>query len=130
MNQGVNRQWLLAARPEGMVEPSHFELRESPLPEPAEGEFLVVDPAFNALWAWSELALAEIARNLGRDSRGHLAEAARITAALVDQLWSESRSLFLARDERSDRLLPERTVAGLIPLILPGLPGHHVSALY
>ena len=90
------------------------------------GEFLVVDPAFNALWAWSELALAEIARNLGRDSRGHLAEAARITAALVDQLWSESRSLFLARDERSDRLLPERTVAGLIPLILPGLPGHNV----
>ena len=94
------------------------------------GEFLVVDPAFNALWAWSELALAGIARNLGRDSSGHLAEAARITAALVDQLWSESRSLFLARDERSDRLLPERTVAGLIPLILPGLPGHHVSALH
>ena len=25
----------------------------------AEAEFLVVDPAFNALWAWSELALAE-----------------------------------------------------------------------
>jgi glycogen debranching enzyme len=93
------------------------------------GEFLVVDPAFNALWARSELALAEIARSLGRDSRGHLAEAARITAALVDQLWSKSRGLFLARDERSDRLLPERSVAGLIPLILPGLPGHIVSAL-
>jgi hypothetical protein len=33
----------------------------------AKAEFLVVDPAFNALWAWSELALAEIARRLGRD---------------------------------------------------------------
>ena len=93
------------------------------------GEFLVVDPAFNALWAWSELALAEIAQSHDRDSGWHLAEAARITAALVDHLWSESRGLFLARDERSDRLLPERTVAGLIPLILPRLPGHIVLAL-
>ena len=33
MNERVNRQWLLAARPEGMVEPSHFELRESAVPE-------------------------------------------------------------------------------------------------
>jgi glycogen debranching enzyme len=93
------------------------------------GEFLVVDPAFNALWARSELALAEIARGLGGDARWHLAEAVRITAALVDRLWSESRGLFLARDETSDRLLPERTVAGLIPLILPGLPAHVVTAL-
>ena len=29
---------------------------------PAEAEFRVVDPAFNALWASSELALADIAR--------------------------------------------------------------------
>jgi len=47
----VNRQWLLKARPSGMVEESHFELSESPLPAPAEGEFLVrnlylsLDPA-------------------------------------------------------------------------------------
>ncbi len=93
------------------------------------GEFLVVDPAFNALWARSELALAEIARSLGGDARGHLAEAARITAAVVDHLWGESRGLFLARDERSGRLMPERTVSGLIPLILPGLPAQIVSAL-
>ena len=51
MNERVNRQWLLAARPEAMVEPSHFELRESAVPEPADGEFLVrnlylsLDPA-------------------------------------------------------------------------------------
>ena len=82
------------------------------------GEFLVVDPAFNALWARSELALAEIARNLGQEPGGHLAEAERITTAVVDQLWSESRGLFLARNESTTRLLPERTVAGLIPLIL------------
>jgi glycogen debranching enzyme len=95
----------------------------------AKAEFLVVDPAFNALWAWSQLALAEMARRLGRDDSEHLSEAARITEAMVDQLWSEERGLFLARDARSGRLQPERTVAGLIPLVLPGLPRAVVDSL-
>jgi glycogen debranching enzyme len=95
----------------------------------AKAEFLVVDPAFNALWAWSELALADIARRLGRDDSGHVAEAARITAAMVDRLWSEDRGIFLACDARSGRLLPERTVAGLIPLVLPDLPTEGADAL-
>jgi Trehalase len=95
----------------------------------AEAEFIVLDPTFNALWAWSELALADMARRLGRDDSGHLAEAARVTGAMVDQLWSDDRGLFLARDVRSGRLLPERTVAGLIPLILPDLPSDVVDAL-
>ncbi|HJV14740.1 MAG TPA: hypothetical protein VJ625_12700, partial [Propionibacteriaceae bacterium] len=34
-----------------------------------------------------------------------------------------------AQDVRSGRLLPERTVAGLIPLIVPGLPSEVVDAL-
>jgi Trehalase len=95
----------------------------------AEAEFVVVDPTFNALWAWSELALADMARRLGHDDNRHVAEAERITAAMVDQLWSDDRGLFLARDVRSGRLLPERTVAGLIPLILPDLPSDVVDAL-
>jgi NADPH-dependent curcumin reductase len=47
----VNRQWLLKSRPSGMVEPSNFEQRDAPVPEPGEGEFLVrnlylsLDPA-------------------------------------------------------------------------------------
>jgi glycogen debranching enzyme len=95
----------------------------------AEAEFLVVDPAFNGLWAWSELALANIARRLGRDGSEHLAEAARITAAMLDQLWSDGRGLFLARDARSGQQLPERTVAGLIPVILPDLPSEVIDSL-
>jgi hypothetical protein len=86
------------------------------------GEFVVLDPGFNALWAWSELALAEMVRALGRDPAGHWREAKRITTALIDQLWSASHEIFPARDVRSGRLLEERTVAGLIPLVLPGLP--------
>jgi glycogen debranching enzyme len=81
------------------------------------------------LWAWSELALAEIAPRIGRDAGGHVDEAARITTAIVEQLWSADRELFLARDERTGRLLPERTVAGLIPLVLPGLPSEVTAAL-
>jgi NADPH-dependent curcumin reductase len=47
----MNRQWLLASRPQGMVAPSDFELREGEVPEPGEGEALVrniylsLDPA-------------------------------------------------------------------------------------
>jgi NADPH-dependent curcumin reductase CurA len=47
----VNRQWLLASRPKGMVGADNFELRESAVPEPGDGEFVVrnlylsLDPA-------------------------------------------------------------------------------------
>jgi NADPH-dependent curcumin reductase CurA len=37
----TNRQWLLRARPVGMVKESDFELRESPLPAAKDGEALV-----------------------------------------------------------------------------------------
>ena len=37
----INRQWVLAARPFGIVKESDFELRESPVPEIAEGTALV-----------------------------------------------------------------------------------------
>jgi len=41
MKQPVNRQWLLARRPQGGVLPEDFVYQESPRPEPAEGEVLV-----------------------------------------------------------------------------------------
>ena len=37
----VNRQWLLAARPQGMVKEADFEYRETPIPQPRDGELLV-----------------------------------------------------------------------------------------
>ena len=52
--QQINRQWVLAKRPEGLVETDSFELREQPVPEPGEGEFLVrnlylsLDPGMRA----------------------------------------------------------------------------------
>ncbi|WP_101462998.1 NADP-dependent oxidoreductase [Nocardia fluminea] len=37
----MNRQWILVRRPEGMVDETSFELRNSPVPEPGPGEALV-----------------------------------------------------------------------------------------
>jgi hypothetical protein len=41
MKKLVNRQWLLASRPKGMVKPSDFSLREVPVTPPGDGEVLV-----------------------------------------------------------------------------------------
>lgn len=47
----ANRQIVLASRPVGIPQPEHFALQTAPVPEPADGEFLVenvylsVDPA-------------------------------------------------------------------------------------
>lgn len=38
---GSNRQWVLVRRPEARVEEGCFELRETPVPEPQEGQVLV-----------------------------------------------------------------------------------------
>jgi len=37
----TNKQVLLADRPTGFPKPTDFRLVESPIPEPAEGQFLV-----------------------------------------------------------------------------------------
>ena len=41
MTARVNRQILLKARPEGAPSPDHFELTQTPVPEPGEGEVLM-----------------------------------------------------------------------------------------
>ncbi|MFD9459565.1 hypothetical protein [Streptomyces sp. NPDC060027] len=92
------------------------------------GEFAVEDPAFNALLIASEHALARIAQELGAAGTARHARAERLTAALVERLWDPAEGMFFCRDERSDgnggrgALIPERSVAGLLPLILPALP--------
>ena len=40
MQQRINRQWILRARPKGKVDPSLFELRETPVPALADGQVL------------------------------------------------------------------------------------------
>jgi Mannosylglycerate hydrolase MGH1-like glycoside hydrolase domain len=86
-----------------------------------EAEFAVVDPVFNTLWAASELALAEIARRLQLNPGHHLDSAARITAAMQDQLWAADCGLAQAYDMRRGTRQLEATVGGALPLLLPDL---------
>ncbi|MFF2845885.1 hypothetical protein ACFVT5_06090 [Streptomyces sp. NPDC058001] len=91
--------------------------------------FAVEDPAFNALLIASEHALARIAAELGAGGGARHSRAERLTDALVERLWDPEREIFLCRDLGTDTLVPERGVAGLVPLILPALPRHIADAL-
>lgn len=103
------------------------------------GEFAVEDPSFNALLIASEHALARIEGELGLHDASAVREtrARALTGTLVERLWDPADGLFLCRDLRSgDRrelpsgeLVPERGVGGLVPLILPALPGPVAAAL-
>jgi hypothetical protein len=86
------------------------------------GQFAVEDPAFNALLIASEYALARIARELGATGTARHARAERLTAVLVERLWEPAEGMFFCRDVRTGELIPERGVAGLVPLLLPALP--------
>ncbi|MFJ5993959.1 MGH1-like glycoside hydrolase domain-containing protein [Streptomyces sp. NPDC092370] len=93
------------------------------------GEFAVEDPAFNALLVVSEYALAHIAHELGVTGSARQARAERLTAALTERLWEPAAGMFLCRDVRAGELIPERSVSGLIPLLLPALPREIVATL-
>lgn len=82
--------------------------------------FQLEDPAVNALWARSELALAAIATELGMPAQPHLHRAAELTAA-IETLWHPDLAAYVARDAVSNELQPYRTVAGIVPLLLPDL---------
>ncbi|MFI8346346.1 MGH1-like glycoside hydrolase domain-containing protein [Streptomyces sp. NPDC085596] len=94
-----------------------------------EGEFAVEDPSFNALLIASEHALARIAAELGAPGTARHARAERLTAALVERLWDDPSGMFLCRDLRGGGLIRERSVSGLVPLLLPGLPREVAGAL-
>ena len=91
--------------------------------------FLVECPLVNAALGVSEYALARIATVIGADPGPHRDRGARITEALVTRLWDPVTGTFRPRDVRADRLVPARTVLGLMPLALPELPAAQVAAL-
>ncbi|MGW0820059.1 MGH1-like glycoside hydrolase domain-containing protein [Streptomyces sp. NPDC002845] len=93
------------------------------------GRFAVEDPAFNALLIASEHALARIAKELGATGTARHARAERLTAALVERLWDPAEGMFFCRDAVTDTLIPERSVSGLVPLLLPTLPREVTATL-
>jgi hypothetical protein len=91
--------------------------------------FCVVDPLVNTLLVLSERALAALARLIGRPHEPHLERAAELEARLHDYLFDAELGCYAARDMRSGRSTGRRTVAGLVPLLLPGLPDEHRHSL-
>lgn len=83
--------------------------------------FILEDPAFNALLALSELALARIASEIGENGAQHTERAESITSALAG-LFDDSLGCFVARDVQTGKLVNKATVNGLLPLLLPHLP--------
>ncbi|MEJ3744786.1 hypothetical protein WEI85_16005 [Actinomycetes bacterium KLBMP 9797] len=91
--------------------------------------FIVECPAFNAILGAAEHALASLAEVVGADPAPHRERAARITSALVDNLFDPATGMFHARDVRTGELSPARCVNGLIPLILPDLARERAASL-
>ena len=96
---------------------------------PGPHPFLVECPAFNALTASAELALADIAAVVGADPLPHRERAAAIGRAMVERLYQPETGMFHALDVRAGKPSPARCISGLIPLILPDLPEAIVDSL-
>jgi hypothetical protein len=97
--------------------------------DPADHAFAVEDPGLNALLVASEHALADIAAAVGADPADHQVRAEQLTTSLVKRMWSPEAGLFLAYDVIAGELVEERSAAGLVPLIVPGLPEDVVETL-
>ncbi len=95
--------------------------------EPGAHLFVAVDPLFNALLAWSEEALGQIADIIGEPSEPHRVRAAAIRDALLARCYDPVAGHFFALDRDGVRV-PEYCVGGLVPLVLD-LPSDVVDAL-
>jgi hypothetical protein len=93
--------------------------------------FAVECPSFNTILASAELALAQIAGELGdaAEADAHRERAHRITTAIAKHLWNPETGSFHARDVHTGALSPEHCVSGLIPLMLPDLATEQVEAI-
>ena len=66
---------------------------------------------------------------MGAPGTARHTRAERLTTALIDRLWNPAEGMFFSRDVRTETLIPERSVSGLLPLLLPTLPRPVVTAL-
>jgi hypothetical protein len=89
--------------------------------------FCAVDPLFCAVLAWSEHALATLARRVGVDPGRHVERARELAHQLHTRLFDPVLGCYVALDARTGRRLAKRTVSGLVPLLLPG--GHRSALL-
>ena len=91
--------------------------------------FVVECPLVNAVLAAADEALADIAATIGADPAPHRSDAARRTAALVEELYEPVHG-FRPLDVRTGKRCGGGvTVAALAPLVVAGLPGDVAAQL-
>ena len=90
----------------------------------SRGRFNVKDVAVNCVYAEALRTMARIAGELDRadDAAGWTAEAARVEAAVVDELYDEEAGAFFPTYGPQRRVSRVITVASLFPLLLESLP--------
>jgi mannosylglycerate hydrolase MGH1-like protein len=83
--------------------------------------FLVADPMFNAIWAWSAASVAEIADVIGEDGAEFREDAERITRAIETKLWSAEDGRFFPLDVQDGAHMDHHSIVSFMPLAAPGL---------
>lgn len=89
--------------------------------------FIVADPLFNTLFAWSEEALARIARVIGLPTRPHRKRAAQLRDALLTHHFDPVAGTFVALG-RDGRAGAAHSIGGIVPIMLD-LPPEIVDTL-
>lgn len=79
--------------------------------------FVVADPLFNTLLAWSEEALAKIARVVGARPRPHRRRATQVRDALVEHHYDAAAGTFVALG-RDGRAGAAHSIGGIVPILL------------
>jgi hypothetical protein len=79
--------------------------------------FLIQDPLFNAILAWSNEALIEIG-NLLKEDVSEIIQWNELTIySMNEKLWDERAGRYLAYDLHNERLIHTPTISGIMPLI-------------
>ncbi len=78
--------------------------------------FLIQDPLFNGILAWSNECLIRIGGLLGEDVSEPVQWDELAKYSMNEKLWDESRGIYNAFDLRSNEHIPAHTIAGLMPL--------------
>jgi len=78
--------------------------------------FLIQDPLFNGLLAWSNECLIQIGGLLGEDVSEIIQWDELTKYSMNEKLWDEERGIYNAYDLRNGELIPVHTSSGLMPL--------------
>lgn len=78
--------------------------------------FLIQDPLFNGLLAWSNECLIRIGHLLGEDVLETIQWNELTIYSMNEKLWDEERGIYNAYDLRAREIIPVNTSSGLLPL--------------